>query len=204
MSNCAVGADGALKDASEIQWFNDADDDTPITPPPAHPFKPSAHLQAADNTSTESSSGMHPHKRALSNADDAPIKKVAIQAAPKENDLDDILIPSIADGDDSSADHSEYTNNLDHEAEEADDTEEAYQKTKSLGDADRQARQTSRRTDRTADLQTIFTEEKGHLNPDTRTPGDGWWCNICKDAGLPAHQSFFQGSISTRRTHISR
>lgn len=69
MTNCAIGANGALKDASKIQWFNDVDDDTPITPPPAkdlltvlmqggrqpvsikggtrhssHPFKPSAHL----------------------------------------------------------------------------------------------------------------------------------------------------------------
>ncbi|KAG2080714.1 uncharacterized protein F5147DRAFT_784124 [Suillus discolor] len=98
--------------------------------------KPSAHLRAADNASPELSSGMRPRKRALLSADDAPIKKVAIRAAPEEDDLDDNLIPPIANGDDSSTDDSEYTNNLDNEAEEADDTEEAYQKTKSLGDAD--------------------------------------------------------------------
>jgi hypothetical protein len=28
-------ADGSLKDASEIQWYNDVEDDTPMVPPPA-------------------------------------------------------------------------------------------------------------------------------------------------------------------------
>ncbi|KAG2758106.1 hypothetical protein P692DRAFT_20867009 [Suillus brevipes Sb2] len=28
-------ADGSLKDTSEIQWYNDAEDDTPMVPPPA-------------------------------------------------------------------------------------------------------------------------------------------------------------------------
>jgi hypothetical protein len=31
---CAIGSDGQLKDASEIEWFNDIDDDTAILPPP--------------------------------------------------------------------------------------------------------------------------------------------------------------------------
>ncbi|KAG2337218.1 hypothetical protein BDR05DRAFT_800549 [Suillus weaverae] len=31
----ACRADGLLKDASEIQWYNDAEDDTPMVPPPA-------------------------------------------------------------------------------------------------------------------------------------------------------------------------
>jgi hypothetical protein len=32
MSQCALDADSNLKDASEIEWFNDPDDDTPIWP----------------------------------------------------------------------------------------------------------------------------------------------------------------------------
>lgn len=30
MSGCALNAHGELKDPSEIQWFNDVDDDTPL------------------------------------------------------------------------------------------------------------------------------------------------------------------------------
>jgi len=29
---CALGADGTLLDASQNQWFNDADNDTPLLP----------------------------------------------------------------------------------------------------------------------------------------------------------------------------
>jgi hypothetical protein len=34
MSNSAVNANGILKDASEIEWFHDPDDDMPISPHP--------------------------------------------------------------------------------------------------------------------------------------------------------------------------
>ncbi|KAG2114291.1 uncharacterized protein F5147DRAFT_770272 [Suillus discolor] len=244
MTNCAVGADGALKDASEIQWFNDADDDTPITPPPAKdslavlmqggrqpasikggtrrsscPFKPSARLRAADNTSPELSSGTRPRKRALSSADDAPIKKVAIRAAPEEDDLDDNLIPPIADGDDSSADDSEYTNNLDNKAEEADDTKEAYCYDK------RSCHVTVTHTRRPSHSKMQTTRPAKHPGGQIAQPISGPFSQKRKgvstqtlehlrmaggaifastDAGLPAHQSFFKGSISTRHTHISR
>jgi hypothetical protein len=31
---CTISSDGQLKDASEIEWFNDVDDDTAMLPPP--------------------------------------------------------------------------------------------------------------------------------------------------------------------------
>jgi len=45
-SGCAVSSDGTLLDASEITWYNDADDETPLNAPPSpvpgpstiHPF----------------------------------------------------------------------------------------------------------------------------------------------------------------------
>ena len=40
MSNCAIGPDGSLKDASEIEWFNDADDEQPISVPVAKVSNP--------------------------------------------------------------------------------------------------------------------------------------------------------------------
>ncbi len=30
---CAIGPDGKLKDASQIQWYRDADDETPVAGP---------------------------------------------------------------------------------------------------------------------------------------------------------------------------
>jgi hypothetical protein len=53
MSDCAVGSDGRLKDASEIKWFNDPDDTLPIPVPlagstqPIHPFFTGATSPAA-------------------------------------------------------------------------------------------------------------------------------------------------------------
>ena len=41
MSECAVRADGTLKEGSEINWFNDIDDDKPISELAANPI-PSA------------------------------------------------------------------------------------------------------------------------------------------------------------------
>ena len=35
MSDCAIGKDGQLLDASEIVFYHDPDDDTPISGPPA-------------------------------------------------------------------------------------------------------------------------------------------------------------------------
>jgi hypothetical protein len=55
MSQCAIGADGQLLDASEIQFFNDVDDDTPISGPsnlptpsswPIHPLFSGIHSPA--------------------------------------------------------------------------------------------------------------------------------------------------------------
>jgi len=41
---CAIGSDGQLKDASEIKWFNDIENDTAMLPPP--PALKARHLQA--------------------------------------------------------------------------------------------------------------------------------------------------------------
>jgi hypothetical protein len=207
--------------------------------------KPSARLQAADNAcDPSSSSSMRMRKRALSSAEDLPVKRVAMRVSvppDSEDDIEDSEMPPVLDVDNSSAD--EFTNPMDDD-EDDNDAEEAYLRTKALGDADHQvghfhhdstylirsnlhckARRTTRKTDRTADLRTIYTEELGRINKDTGIPEDGWWCNICRyveldvvlfslsvythtlltrDAGLPARQSFLRGNISTRRTHISQ
>jgi hypothetical protein len=45
-SNCAVGSDGKLKDATDIDWYNDPDDNDPIAP-----SGPSSTLQASSSAS---------------------------------------------------------------------------------------------------------------------------------------------------------
>jgi hypothetical protein len=37
-----------------------------------------------------------------------------------------------------------------------------------------------KKDERTADLRTIFTVEKGHINAHTGEVEDGWWCDVCK------------------------
>ena len=37
-----------------------------------------------------------------------------------------------------------------------------------------------KKDERTADLRTIFTEEKGHINVHTGEKEDGWWCSVCR------------------------
>ena len=44
MSGCAIGADGQLLDASEIEFFNDVDDDMPISGLSNLPDEAVAHL----------------------------------------------------------------------------------------------------------------------------------------------------------------
>lgn len=43
-----------------------------------------------------------------------------------------------------------------------------------------QVRDSLHKTEKTADLQTIFIKENGHKNPHTGKAEDGWWCDVCK------------------------
>jgi hypothetical protein len=92
----------------------------------------------------------------------------------------------------------------DDEEDNENENEEAYQKTKKLGDQDREDRKSLKKDERSADLTTVFTFEKGRINPHTQERENGWWCEVCKANNVPLHQCFFKGGISTRRTHIAR
>src|ERR1700710_2794130 len=56
--------------------------------------------------------------------------------------------------------------------------------------------QTSRKNDRTADLRTIFSEEKGHVNVDTGTSEDGWWCNVCRYVDVAHHALLLNSKLT--------
>lgn len=92
----------------------------------------------------------------------------------------------------------------DDEEDNENENKEAYQKTKKLGDQDREDRKSLKKVECSADLTTIFTFEKDCVNPHTQERESGWWCEVCKANNIPLQQCFLKGGISTRRTHIAR
>ncbi|KAG2087279.1 uncharacterized protein F5147DRAFT_781382 [Suillus discolor] len=122
---CALNADGTLKDASEITFFNDPDDEVPLPQPsssttsakdtfsillkagrtPAtvaagsrrsgRPSKPSARIRDVDNACGLSSS-TNPRKRALSSATDHPPRKKTAMRILSPLDSEDEEIPSTS------------------------------------------------------------------------------------------------------------
>ncbi|KAG1904560.1 uncharacterized protein F5891DRAFT_1183985 [Suillus fuscotomentosus] len=97
--SCALNPDGSLKDASDIKFYNDPDDDIPLPNVPSssntfpvllkagctlaivvagsrhsgRPSKPLAHIRDADNACGLSASGSSTRKCTLSSATDPPV-----------------------------------------------------------------------------------------------------------------------------------
>lgn len=221
---------GTCKDASEIEWFHDPDDDMPISP---HPESSSKALPPGPRT-LDSFIGSHRPATVVAGSrrsgrpikPSAKVREAASSAIPAKRSGTTTMPPAtkrplvsatssstIGDNDgggDDNNDDDDISTNKDEsfvansDDEEAKEAEEAYQQIKAFGDADRDVRKSLKKDERTADLRMIFTEEKGHKNAHTGESEDGWWCNICKEADLPLQNCFFKGSISTRRTHIAR
>ncbi|KAJ7488681.1 hypothetical protein B0H11DRAFT_1912832 [Mycena galericulata] len=223
---CAQNSDGTLREASEIQFFHDVDDQHPISGPsaagssssPTHPFftgtarpvgkiagsrrsarqpRPSARISDPNNVE---GSGSRSGKR--KQASPAP-------AARKARRISTIL------SDAESSEDSEGPNDSDAaplEDTEADDTDgqdamdvDHYESIKAMGDADH-ARITSKlsRSDTTADINTVFTRMKDRKNPRTGVLESGALCQVCQKSGLPDSSCFLTGSVTTLRKHIAR
>ena len=152
MSDCAVGPDGKLLDASEIVWFNDPDDDAPLSTPkglgnrspspkiagsrrPQRAVRPSA--KASDPNNAESTKAP---KRKPEDAQDArrvSRKVVKADARPGGGEEHaDAPAPLSAKGDKANSDHGADT----HPEPDDTDANAAYLATKSMGDADRQVK----------------------------------------------------------------
>ena len=91
----------------------------------------------------------------------------------------------------------ELVNNSD---DEDDEPQAAYNRTKAMGDADRegrgyhtlllvsqswtdkymQARKKTPKDDKTTDIKTIFTKDDTRVNHHTQEVESGWWCNVCR------------------------
>ncbi len=93
MSGCAIGADGCLLDASEIEFFNDVDDDTPISGPsnlpkrparPVHPLFTGIHSPALKVAGTRCTTHVSRPSTKVRDPDNAegsvPAKRKAVMA----------------------------------------------------------------------------------------------------------------------------
>ncbi|KAG2039466.1 hypothetical protein BDR03DRAFT_1009096 [Suillus americanus] len=84
------------------------------------------------------------------------------------------------------------------------DVEALYAITKAIGDAECEAGTTCSKSDRTADVFTIFVKKDDYLDTHTGSLKSGHICTICKKKGLAARHCFFKGGMSTLCTHIAR
>jgi len=162
-SACALRPDGSLKDASEIEFFNDVDDDVPMTTATSTLASNSCLLASSFSQAKLDSfvsrvapvtvvAGSRRSGRALkptekvqeSAAQSIPAKRMApsdISSAPVRRrvsladvtDADDLF--EGEDGED--GEDEELPDLLDVSNDEDDEAEVAYERTKAFGDADR-------------------------------------------------------------------
>ncbi|KAF8465779.1 hypothetical protein DFH94DRAFT_698702 [Russula ochroleuca] len=102
----------------------------------------------------------------------------------------------------------EPTEEVDSSDSSDEDAEANYTSIKALGDTDCKVcyffnLKYRPKTERTADVRTVFTADSNHLNLDTGKPEKGHLCMLCKKAGIAARHTFFTGGVSTLCTHIS-
>jgi hypothetical protein len=180
--SCALGSDGQLKDASAIDWYNDPDDDSPMLPPPPPPVY-NGKLTAF--VSRRSGRAVKPTEKIREAVNTAPAKRSApavpqSQPAPKRVQTGTRLVHHDDDDDDDEPPALEDFSDDEEEDSDEDNKDEAYERTKVFGDEDRNHHKQMKKDECSADLKTIFMQEKGRINPHTQEREDGWWCEIYK------------------------
>jgi len=144
---CAVGPDGELRDVSEIEFFNDPNDDQPIAPattsltvqpllnsfvtklpPPARRSnrvpRPSTKVIDPDNAMAT--------KCKTSDAPNPNPSRCLRQASPEHEE------DRASEPDTTEPNQSHYANSTDTEEDDPIDPGKAYEEVKALGNADRQ------------------------------------------------------------------
>ncbi|KAG1763019.1 hypothetical protein EDD22DRAFT_952610 [Suillus occidentalis] len=154
---CTLRPDSQLKDAKDIKWYNDPDNDSPMPPLPP-PATSNGKITAF--VSHHSGRPIKLTEKIRDAVNSAPAKRPAPaapegQPAPKRIREEPPATEGLSD------------------KEEEEDREEAYEKTKALGDEDREHHKLTKKDERSVDLKTIFTQEKGHMNPHTQECEDG-------------------------------
>ncbi|KAJ6548368.1 hypothetical protein B0H19DRAFT_188433 [Mycena capillaripes] len=213
---CAQNSDGSLRNASDIQWFNDAADEHPISGPsssgastsaaPLHPIfnkgvRPLDKIGGIRRSSPRRSSRpSKPSARASdpnnaeggTNSGKRKASPAARRPAKKAQ-----LIQSESSGGESDAESAGDGSEPAADAEtEGENTESAsamdvdeYEKLKAMGDADHaHATAKTSRTDSTADVRTVFKRVECERNPHTRAVvrKAGAICLVCTLPGARA------------------
>ncbi|KAG1894364.1 uncharacterized protein F5891DRAFT_1195344 [Suillus fuscotomentosus] len=212
---CALNADSSLKDASDITFFNDPDDEVPLpqVPPSAQPSSSttstkdafSVLLKAGHTPATVTAGSWRsgqPSKPSacIHDADNAcglssflGTRKRALSSAtdhpaPKKVAVAmRILSPLDSEDEDIPSMPDLGESSADELIPQPEDDDEADETKSENGGATL----TLSKSERMVDIRTIFT----HLP-------DGWVCTLCKDAGEPVQNHTFRGGTSTLRTHI--
>ncbi|KAJ7075640.1 hypothetical protein B0H15DRAFT_791554 [Mycena belliarum] len=226
---CAQNADGTLRPASEIVFYNDVDDTVPIagpstTPsPPIHPLfsgvRPLDRVAGVRRSSPRRRSGrtLRPSARVAdpNNAETTvgagkrKAESVVSHPAPKKR----LVVAADSSDVESDAESSdEHMEAVETEAEDvAGEAEhevidvEQYESFKAMGDADHEHAITKTpRIDATADIRTVFQRVKDNKNARTGKLEDGAICLVCTRKGMQAAACFLTGSVSTLRSHIAR
>jgi hypothetical protein len=200
---CAVRPDGSLKEASEIDWTFDPDQETPPTAPAlltsektkVHPFFSGEAPPAASRRSgraTRPSNRIVDPNNVMGHASAAQPK----QKAPNDSSACRVIQKRCAPVDEGELDSLESKSNSDsnhpalmqptHEGstdiEELEDTEAKQQQfasLKAMANADHEAIHTKSKEDATADVCTIFRWDREHKNPDTGLVQGRHWCKLC-------------------------
>ena len=164
MSECAVRADGMLKDASEIDWFNNVDNDKPIPDLPAnkiplslsttlHPFFTGSHAPAIFVAGTRRSARVSwPSTKMLDpNNIEGSSSTTAVKCKAMDNMrttghlvVRKVSTEATSSDDDGSDDNANPSVIVDGDVMETeDDPELVYMSTKAMGDADHEVNYTS-------------------------------------------------------------
>ncbi|KAG1747755.1 uncharacterized protein EDB91DRAFT_1079482 [Suillus paluster] len=208
MSGCAVAADGHLKDASEIEFFHDVDDNVPIPSSAPAPHASSSRntldtfvqLSCSGHAPVSVIAGAHcsghtskPSEKVRESIPIVPAKHSGstiaghaqkhvecVDTALAVEDINEELTESHDPDDNNDGDGDSDYNGDDHNGKDDEDNNKAFKKTKTFGDADCAICAAIKKVDRTSDIRTVFTQEKGHINPHTKAAEDGWWYELCR------------------------
>ncbi|KAJ7467625.1 hypothetical protein FB451DRAFT_1177991 [Mycena latifolia] len=194
---CAQNADGTLREARDIVFYDDVDDERPISGPKVssstwlRPFftgsaKPAGKIAGARRSSRTSRPSAHitGPDNAESSVQAGKRKAPAVPAAPRKASRTSLLGTTDAESDNGAPGGvGDDTEGEDGEGQEVMDLEE-YEATKAMADADHAAAiAKAPRTDSTAYIRTVFTRIKKYNDPKSGNIEDGSLCKICVDNG---------------------
>ncbi|KAF8799820.1 hypothetical protein BYT27DRAFT_7217371 [Phlegmacium glaucopus] len=212
---CAVHPDGTLKDASEIEWQYDKDDDAPMASCssssksiasffakkalPANLVAGSRHSARTTRPSArilDPENAMNNQKR---KAKSTPSRRISCKVVITSEDEGEVPLLLTSDND------TTDTEAIDSDGEAHETATAEFESLQAMADADHSAIRGRNVQDTTADIRTIFKREKEYRNPDSGRVTDGHWCKIClDDPTVKRSACFFTGSTSTLHMHIAR